>query len=205
MKLFILITVFTILFLITDRLLLPKLIARYTLRQLSLCEDGETLPSRLLYATMPKGHVFTDLSLPIPSKDGEEINIGVLAVNRSGVYIICQIHGEGIIENPNDQKWKHIFNGTCNEFENPFRVQEGARNLIEYYAKNSGLSAVKAHSILVYTNPSLRFTNNLSRSVISAENLSRRLAVMDKRGRLTRSEVRQTCRLLSDIGSGAYP
>ena len=205
MKYLISVAVFFIIFLITDRLLLPKLISRYTHRQLSFNDDAETLPSRLLYATMPKGNVFTDLSLPIPSKDGEEINIGVLAVNRSGVYIICQIHGEGIIENPNEQKWKHTFNGACNEFENPFRLQEGARNLIEYYAKNSGLGAVKAHSILVYTNPSLRFTNNLSRSVISAESLSRKLSLMDKRGRLTRSEVRQTCRLLSDIGSGAYP
>ena len=204
MRILIITSVFILLFIFIDRLLKPRFIARYTLKQLSFCEDSEMLPARLLYATMPKKHVFTDLSLPIPSKDGEEINIGIVAVNRSGVYIICQIHGEGVIENPNEQKWKHVHNGSCSEFENPFRTQEGARNLIEYYAKNAGLSSVKAHSMLVYTNPSLRFTNTLSRSVVSAEALSNRLSAMDKRGRLTSSEVRRTCRLLSDIGSGAY-
>ncbi len=196
--------IFTLLFFVINRIAEQKLVSRYTVRVLSNAEESETLPAQLLYATMKKGHVFTDLSLPIPSKDGEEINIGIVAVNRAGVYIICRIQGEGVIENPNAARWKHIHNGSCSEFENPFRAQEGARNLIEYYAKNAGLSAVKAHSMLVYTSPSLRFTHTLNRSIVSADNLSRKLSDIDRRGRLTSAEVRQTCRLLSDISSGAY-
>ena len=195
---------FIILFYMLYRLNLEWLTRRYTERLILSYGDSETLPARLLFGAMCKRHVFTDLSLPIPSKDGEEINIGVVAVNRCGVFIICRIQGDGVIENPNEQRWKHVYNGSCSEFENPFRTQEGARNLIEYYAKNAGLSAVKAHSMLVYTNPSLRFTHTLNRSIVSAENLSKKLSAMDKRGRLTHTEVRQTCRLLSDISSGAY-
>ncbi len=196
--------VFTLLFCVINRISEKRLIERYTFRLLSSAEDSEMLPAQLLYATMKKSRVFTDLSLPIPSKDGEEINIGIVAVNRAGVYIICRIQGEGVIENPNADRWKHVYNGSCSEFENPFRAQEGARNLIEYYTKNAGLSAVKAHSMLVYTAPSLRFTHVLNRSIVSADNLTRKLSDIDKRGRLTNSEVRQTCRLLSDISSGAY-
>lgn len=204
MKFFAFSAVFIILFYIINRITEQKLISRYTFRVLSSSEDSETLPAQLLYATMKKGQVFTDLSLPIPSKEGGEINIGIVAVNRAGVYIICRIQGEGVIENPNTARWKHIYNGSCSEFENPFRTQEGARNLIEHYTKNAGLSAVKAHSMLVYTNPSLRFTHTLNRSIVSAEGLSRKMSDIDRRGRLTSAEVRQTCRLLSDISSGAY-
>ena len=203
MKFFIAAAISVILFVISDRIISRRLIGLYTERVLC-SSDSETLPAELLYATMPKSRVFTDLSLPIPSKDGEEVSIGIVAVNRSGVYIICQLNGEGVIENPNAPRWKHVCNGSCSEFENPFRTQEGARNLIEYYAKRAGLSGVKAHSMLVYTNQNLRFTHTLSRSIVSAESLCERLSAMDRRGRLTYTEVRRTCRLLSEIGAEAY-
>lgn len=205
MKYFIASAVFILLFYIINRITLQRLSARYTERLLSSTEANEALPAQLLYSTMRRSRVFTELSLPIPSKEGEEICIGTVAVNRSGVYIICQIHGDGIIDNPNGQTWKHICDGSCNEFENPFRTQEGARNLIEYYAKNSGLGAVKAHSLLVCTNPSLRFTHTLSRSIVSAESLCRKLSALDRHGRLTYSEVRRICKVLSDINGGIYP
>lgn len=196
--------VFFILFLIIEHLTEERLIDRQTHKALSTLYESDGLPAELLYATMPKSHVFTELSLPIPSKDGEEISLGTVAVSRAGVYIICRIRGEGVIENPNTERWRHVYNGKCTEFDNPFRLQEGARGLIEHYTKSAGLGAVKAHSLLVYTSSTLRFTHTLSRSIVSAEELSRKMAHLDKCGRLTRSEVRQTCRLLSDISSGAY-
>lgn len=205
MKYFIASAVFILLFYIIDRITSKRLTERYTERLLASSKYGDTLPAELLYATVKRSRVFTELSLPIPSKDGEEINIGLVTVNRSGVYIICQIYGEGVIENPNAQMWKHIFNGSCNEFENPFRTQEGARNLIEYYAKNAGLGAVRAHSLIVYTSRSLRFTHTLSRSIVSADRLADRLSAMDRHGRLTHADVRQMCRVLSDISGGIYP
>ncbi len=204
MKFFISAVLFVLLFYIINRIIEPRLIRQCLQKILLNSDDSETLPAKLLYVTMGKNRVFTELSLPIPSKDGEEINIGIIAVNRAGVYIICQINGEGLIENPSEQKWKHIFNGNYIEFDNPFRIQEGARNLIEYYAKNSGLGAVKAHSLLVYTNPDLRFTHNLNRSIVSAENLNKKLSAMDKRGKLSHLQVRHMCKILSDINSGTY-
>ena len=204
MKIILLFSVFFILFLITNRITETRLIGRHTRRALDEYGESDSLPAELLLATMPKSRVFTDLSLPIPSKDGEEISLGVIAVTRAGIYIICRIQGEGLIENPNAARWRHVYNGSCTEFDNPFRCQAGARDLIEHYVKNAGLSAVKAHSLLVYTGHALRFTNPFNRSIVNAEGLARKIADLDRRGRLSRAEVRQTCRLLNDIGSGTY-
>ena len=204
MKAILFFSVFFILFLITDRITEARLVGRHIRKALSEYGDSDSLPAELLLTTMPKSRVFTDLSLPIPTKDGEEISLGVVAVTRAGIYIICRIQGEGLIENPNAARWRHVYNGSCTEFDNPFRSQAGARELIEHYTKNAGLGAVKAHSMLFYTGHALRFTNTFNRSIVSAENLGRKIDALDRRGRLTRAEVRQTCRLLSDIGSGAY-
>ncbi len=204
MELLIAVPVFTVLFYLFNKLLEPRFTESYCRRLLadpSLYD--EELPAKLLYASFPKSHIFRSLSLPIPGKEGEEINLGTVAVNRCGVYILCQIHGNGLIENPPDIKWKHMNSGRCTEFDNPFRTQQDARELIEFYAKNAGLGYVKAHSIIIYTDPSLRFTQPSSRSIINAADLNRRMQNIDRLGHLTSAQVHDVCRILSDINSGA--
>ncbi len=191
-------------FLIFYNLLFPRFRDAYCARVLSEPHcNADALPSKLIGATFPSSQIFTSLALPIPGREGEEIILGTVAVNRSGVYIICQIRGDGIIENPPNQRWKHMVNGNSREFENPFRAQADARALIEYYAKNAGLGSIKCHSLVIYTNQRLRFTHTMSRQIVHANELNRRFSVLDKLGRLGRGEVNDICRLLSDINQGA--
>ncbi len=192
------------LFFVFYKLFFPRFRNIYCARLLT--EPGgsaELLPYKLINATFPGSQIFTSLALPIPGREGEEITLGTVAVNRSGVYIICQIRGDGIIENPPNQRWKHLSNGNSREFENPFRAQADARELIEYYAKNAGLGCAKCHSLVIYTGKNLRFTHTMSRQIIQADDLNRRFSVLDKLGRLSRSEVNDICRLLSNISQGA--
>lgn len=203
MKLVLFAVLFLAVFLLADKLIEPRLTRRYC--DSVLCDPrniNAELPSKLLKASMPRGRVFRSLSLPIPGRDGEEITIGTAVVNRSGVYIVCQIHGSGVLENPPNDNWKHINRGKCIEFENPFRMQKDARDLIEFYTKNNGFGDVKAHSVVVYTDTALKFTHQTSRSVISATELNSRMLTLDRYGKLSSARVREVCKMLTDINNG---
>ncbi len=194
---------FAILFVLFSKLLQPYFTAIYCEKLLSEADaSGDRLPARLLSATFPNSQIFNSLSLPIPGREGEEICLGTVAINRSGIYIICQIRGNGIIENPVDRRWKHMINGACSEFENPFRAQSGARELIEYYTKTAGLGFAKCHSLIVYSGQALKFTHNVSRQIIPASELNRRFTATDRIGNMTHSEVRSICKLLKNIDQG---
>ncbi len=203
MKFILFSAIFIAIFFISDKLIEPKLTSVYCKNILSDPRNiNSELPSKLLKASIPSGRIFRSLSLPIPGKEGEEINIGTAVVNRSGVYILCQIHGSGVLENPPSDSWKHLNRGKCTEFENPFKMQKDARDLIEFYAKSNGMTDVKAHSIVMYTDPTLRFTHQISRLVINADDITSKMATLDRYGKLSSSRVREVCKLLRDVDSG---
>ena len=196
--------VFAALFLLFAKLLEPALSKRYTSAILSSKKNHTSaLPARLACAALPKKCVFRSLSLPIPGRDGDEINIGTVIVSRCGVFILCQIHGSGLIENSQEKKWKHLQNGRSAEFDNPFTSQQDARSLLEFYAKSNGLEDVRAHTMILYTDPTLRFTVPQSRSVVYAGNFVSKLNKMEKVGRLSSLQVRSFCKLLTEINQGA--
>jgi hypothetical protein len=157
------------------------------------------LPAKLAAAVLPRGRIFRGVSIPIPGKDGEEIHLGTVIVSRAGIFIICQINGSGILENPPDRKWKLISAGKFTEFENPFLHQKDARTLLEYYAASCVSPDVHAHSIVLYTGSQLKFTSQKPRGVMSAKELPSKLSKMEKTGRLTRDQVRAACKMLSNI------
>lgn len=203
MKFILFAAIFVAVFFISDKLIEPRLTSRYCKSILNDPRNiNAALPSKLLKASMPSGRIFRSLSLPIPGKEGEEINIGTAVVNRSGVYIVCQIHGSGVLENPTDSNWKHINRGKCSEFENPFKMQKDARDLIEFYTKSNGMGDVRAHSIVMYTDPTLRFTHQISRAVISADEICEKMTTLDRYGKLSASRVREVCKLLNDVNNG---
>ena len=204
MELLIAIPIFALSYLTVNHFITTNYLKAYTSSLLlNPSAFDNDLPSKLILSAFPKKQVFHSLSLPIPGKDGEEITLGTVIVNRCGIYIICQIHGSGLIENTPTDKWKHMNNGRYTEFDNPFRAQQNARELIEFYTKNIGLGFIKAHSLLIYTDSDLRFTQPSSRSIIKASELTKRLKNMDKLGHLTRSQVNTICKAFSDINNGA--
>ena len=158
-----------------------------------------SLPAKLAAAVLPRGRIFRGVSIPIPGKDGEEIHLGTVIVSRAGIFILCQINGSGILENPPDRKWKLVSAGKFTEFENPFLHQKDARTLIEYYAASCVSPDVRAHSIVLYTGSQLKFTSQKPRGIMSAKELPSRLAKMERTGRLSREQIRAACKMLSTI------
>lgn len=191
---------FAALFFLFIKLFERLLIGEYCERLLKDPKNYDSaLPARLALAVLPKKRIFRSVSLPIPGKDGEEIQLGTVIVSRAGIFILCQINGSGILENPPDKKWKHISNGKFTEFENPFIHQRDARSLIEYYAASYVGGDLNAYSIVLYTGASLKFTSQKPRGIISAKEFPQRLKRMEKTGKLTSEQVRAACTMLSEI------
>ncbi len=196
---FISILIFLAVFTVSAKILEAPLRKGYCARLLSDSNaTSPALPARLSLAVLPKWRIFRSVSLPIPGKDGEEIQLGTVIVSRSGIFILCQINGAGILENSHSGKWKQINNGKFTEFDNPFTVQNDARTLIEYYAEAAGYPEIKAHSLVIYTSPNLRFTNPKSRGVISARDFATRLLSFEKRGKLSTQQIKAACSILKD-------
>ena len=200
MPIFVFAAVFTLLFFIFTKLLEALITEGYCTRLLNDQKSlGASLPSKLALAVLPRKRVFRSVSLPIPGKDGEEIQLGTVVVSRAGIFILCQINGSGILENPTDRKWKHILSGKFSEFENPFLYQKDARTLIEYYASSYIGADVHAYTMVLYTSPSLKFTSQKPRGVLSAHEFPKKLKKMERSGRLTAQQVKDTCAMLSRI------
>jgi hypothetical protein len=192
------ISVFIISSYVSDKILTQKYVSN-----LLLCANSfsENLPAELAMAVIPKSRILRNISLPIPNRDGEEIQIGTLIVTRSGIFILCQLNGSGILENPSTARWKRIENGKFTEFDNPFHSQKDARTLISYYTESSGVSGVKVHTTIIYTSKALRFTHPKPRGVISAEDFVKRLTHLQKHGNLSVSQIRSICSTLRKADS----
>ncbi len=194
--LFIFASVFLLLFPILDR----YFISLYSNRLVSgAAYYKASLPARLALAVLPKSRIFRSVALPIPGREGEEIQLGTVIVSRSGIFVLCQINGKGILENPPSENWKHISSGKFTEFTNPFVNQKDARALIDYYLDLEGHPEIKAHSVVLYTDRDLRFTHQKSRGIIFAGDFCKKLRDFEKRGRLSSQQVRLACSVLRDI------
>jgi hypothetical protein len=199
MFLFFTLLIFISVFIISSYILEKIFTAKYVNSLLlPTAVPDSNLPAQLSLAVLSKGRIFRNVSLPIPNRDGEEIQIGTAVVTKSGIFILCQICGGGILENPSTAKWKKIEKGKFTEFDNPFHLQKDARTLIDYYAEANGLSGVKSHTTVIYTNENLRFTHQKPRGVLYTRDFIKRLAYLEKNGKLSAIQVKSACQMLKN-------
>lgn len=157
----------------------------------------------ILRTFMPKRCVFSGISLPIPGKYGEEISYGTVAVNRAGIFILCRICGDGLLENPpGADKWKFMSCGSVKEFPNPFKELDAPARLLAYYANAAGVSNIKVHTLLVYTDPMLRFSFPPPKGIIAADALYKRLRGVSKRGSLSTKSINDVTTMLREVNAG---
>ena len=185
-------------------LISPWITEKYCDRKIAeSSEDSPELIPSLLKAILPNRCVFTDISLPIPGRDGEEIGYGAVAVCRGGIFIISRICGEGLIENPpGAERWKLMNRGSVKEFPNPFKQQESPRQLLSFYANAAGEKNVRVHTLIVYTDEGLRFSNPPSKGVLHVSQLHKRIRLLSAKGALSSKGVRAIAALISEANDG---
>lgn len=165
--------------------------------------DSPTLIPKTLKAFLPRRQVLTSISLPIPGREGEEIAYGTVAVNRAGIFIISRICGNGLIDNPpQDAKWSFMSCGSVKEFPNPFKEQDAPRRLLAMYAGAAGVKNVKVHTLVVYTDPALRFANPPSKGVMHVSEIYKRMKRLSAKGNLDYKSIRAITNALRDANDG---
>ena len=184
--------------------LLPILTEKYLFSLLAEePSDSPSLVPKVFRAFMPRRRVLTALSLPIPGREGEEIAYGTVAVNRAGIFIISRICGSGAIENPpRGDKWRFFSGGYIKEFANPFKEQEIPRRLLATYSAAAGVKDVPVHTLLVYTDPSLKFSVPPSKAIMHISEAYRRMKRMSAKGVLDRKKMRTVVAALKDANDG---
>ena len=185
-------------------LISPVLTKRYLA---ALCDempaDHPTLIPKMLRSFMSRNRVLTSLSLPIPGRDGEEIAYGTVAVNRAGIFIISRICGSGLIENPpKADRWRFLSCGSVREFPNPFKEQDNPRRLLAMYASAAGVKDVKVHTLVVYTDPSLRFSVPPSKGVMHISEMYKKMKRISAKGNLDYKSIRAITSALNDANDG---
>lgn len=161
--------------------------------------DSPVLLPRILRAFMPRRQVLTSLSLPIPGREGEEIAYGTVAVNRGGIFIISRICGSGLIENPpTENRWRFLSGGTVKEFPNPFKEQDAPRRLLAAYAGAAGVKDVRVRTLVVYTDPALRFSSPPSKGIMHVSETYKRMRRLSAKGKLSYRSIRAITSALRD-------
>ena len=165
--------------------------------------DSPTLVPKVFKAFMPRRQVLTSISLPIPGRAGEEVAYGTVAVNRAGIFIISRICGSGVIENPpRGEKWRFVSGGNIKEFPNPFKAQESPRRLLSAYSATVGARDVPVHTLLVYTDPALKFSAPPPKGIMHISEAYRRMRRISAKGKLDRKTVRRVISALRDANDG---
>jgi hypothetical protein len=150
--------------------------------------------------------VISSLSLPIPGREGEEVAYGTVAVSRAGIFIISRICGDGRIDNPpHEGKWRFYSHGYVKEVSNPFREQDAPRRLLAAYAAAAGVSDVKVHTWIVYTDPALKFSHPTPKGVMHLSETYRRMRRLSVKGRLSWKNIRAIMAVLKDANEGIVP
>jgi len=169
-------------------------------------QDSPALIPKALRAFMPRRCVLTSLSLPIPGRAGEEIAYGTVAVSRAGIFIVSRICGSGLIENPPaEERWRFMSHGRVKEFPNPFREQADPRRLLALYAAAVGVENVKVHTLVVYTDGTLRFSHPPSKGTVHISQIYKRMKKLSSKGRLSYKSVRAIANALNDADGGITP
>lgn len=185
-------------------LLSPKITESYCRIKLTSSDpDSPELLPQLLRAFLPRKCVMTSISLPIPGKEGEEISYGTVAVTKAGIFLICRICGNGLVENrPGEETWRLMSKGSITEFPNPFKEQDAPRRLMAFYANAAGVKNVKVHTLIVYTDSGLRFSDPAGKGVIHVSSLYKRIKKLSSKGKLTVSNIRAIAGIIADANAG---
>lgn len=165
--------------------------------------DSPTLVPKVFRAFMPRRRVLTALSLPIPGREGEEIAYGTVAVSRAGIFIISRICGSGVIENPpRGETWRFVSGGNIKEFPNPFKAQDAPRRLLAMYSAAAGVKNIPIHTMLVYTDPALKFSVPPSKGIMHISEAYRRMRRISAKGKLDHKSIRRVISALREANDG---
>ncbi len=114
----------------------------------------------LLRSVLPGKRVFCNLYFPV-ARDGETLwtETDTVCVTRGGL-IAVEVKGfKGVIDNPAEGDWTQRYGEKELSFHNPYEQNKGHVVAIKKALSKKGITGLPVYNIVVYTDKSVRFTN----------------------------------------------
>lgn len=195
------------------------LIAKHVIRSARSGSESSELTWRLLCACVPRNSLLRHVRVPmvtapqlrVASRGGGDFyapmpqqhhrrycGVDFIVVGRGGITVIAASGMRGYIENPMRGDWRQFLRGEARQFSNPFEQCAIRQRAIRAALRREGMSNVPIQSLLVFTDPDVRFKNRFS-IVISPERLAPVVTDINRNHFLASAEIKSAVRILRSL------
>ncbi len=140
-----------------------------------------------------------NVRLEVRNRDAENgryvSDIGLVFVNRGGVFIIDQNAGSGFIDVNQGGKWSRVINDKYFAFDDPFIKNTVRVKDMKTFLHDEGVDNVPIHNIVLFTGRRVKFSKRLN-GLINADELTPFMIDLNKDKFLTGGEIRKIVKLI---------
>ena len=135
----------------------------------------------LLRTNYRSSFVMRSVTIPFnpASPDDGLVTAEIILVMRGGVAVISTLHAAGYVDNLIHGDWIQYANGHTVRVRNPYELNETNARAVRNVLKAAGITNVRVHNLLVYTDPSTQFKHRED-SIVAADNLLSYLRDLNK-------------------------
>ena len=131
------------------------------------------------------------------SKNGVSlVDIGVIFLNRGGIFVINVVPGSGYVDNANGEVWTRTFNDKFYQFPDPFAQNIIGVKAVKALLRSEHIDNIPIHNIVLFTGRKVKFARRLN-GLITADELTPFMIDLNKDRFLKGSEIRSMVKLLN--------
>ena len=122
-------------------------------------------------------------------------DIGLVFVNRGGIFVIESVRGSGFVDINEGGKWNRIINDKFNTFDDPFIKNTQRVKDMKTFLRDEGVENIPVHNIVVFTGRTVKFSKRLN-GLITANDLTPFMIDLNKDRFLSHKEIRDVVKLI---------
>ena len=122
-------------------------------------------------------------------------DIGLVFVNRGGIFVIDTVPGSGYIEVNERSEWNRVINDKSYTFEDPI-IKNGYRaKKMKQFLRDEEIVNIPVHNLVVFSGKRVKFSKRLN-GLITADELTEYMIDLNKYRIMSKSEIRDVIKLI---------
>ena len=122
-------------------------------------------------------------------------DIGLVYVNRGGIFVIESVRGSGFVDINEGGKWNRIINDKLYTFDDPFIKNTQRVKDMKTFLRDEGVENIPVHNIVLFTGRTVKFSKHLN-GLITANDLTPFMIDLNKDRFLSYKEIRDVVKLI---------
>ena len=124
------------------------------------------------------------------------VDIGLIFLNRGGIFVINVVPGSGYVDNANGEVWTRTFNDKFYQFPDPFAQNIVGVKAVKALLRSEHIDNIPIHNIVLFTGRKVKFARRFN-GLITADELTPFMIDLNKDRFLKGSEIRNMVKLLN--------